>query len=54
MQKETPGVREVSCKGNRMVVDVVEDGFRVQITGFDENRDIYVRARKKDSAENEQ
>lgn len=49
MRKELPGVREVSCGENHITVDVLEDTFRVEITGFDENRDIYVRARPQES-----
>lgn len=45
MRKQLAGVREVSSRDNRMIVDVVDDEFRIEVTGFDENRDVYVRVR---------
>ena len=45
MPKDLPGVKEVVCRDNCMIVDVVDDEFRIEVTGFDENRDVYVRVR---------
>ena len=45
MRKRLPGVREVTCQDNRMIVDVLTEEFRIEVTGFDENRDVYVRVR---------
>jgi len=45
MRKRMPGVREVACRENQLIVDVVDDEFRIEVTGFDENRDVYVRVR---------
>jgi hypothetical protein len=48
MAKRLPGVREMRCRDNRIVVDPLEDDFRIEVTGFDENRDVYVRAQPKE------
>lgn len=44
MRKKLRGVREVTCRENRMLIDIIDDDFRLEVTGFDENRDVYVKA----------
>lgn len=44
MQKQLNGVSEVLCRDNRLILDLLERDFRVEVTGFDINRDVYVRA----------
>ena len=35
--------------GNRLLFEVTEDNFDLIVTGFDENRDLYVKVTKADS-----
>jgi len=44
MQTTLRGVREIQRSANHMVVEIVDDDFRVEVGGFDENRDIFVKA----------
>jgi hypothetical protein len=39
---------------NRLVVKVTEPGFRVTVTGFDENRDLYVDVRAEEETDDPQ
>ncbi len=41
-------VNVVTCQDNRLVMDVLDEEFRIEVTGFDENRDIYVKARTRE------
>jgi hypothetical protein len=41
---EARGATIVSAEGNRLKFRPLEPGFRVTVTGFDLNRDVYVRA----------
>jgi hypothetical protein len=47
---EEEGVEIVEHADNRMVVQVTDAGFRLSVTGFDENRDLYVRVRETEVA----
>ena len=45
MQYHTTGIEVLSVDGNSMLVKVVEpDTFRISVSGFDTNRQIYVRS----------
>ena len=41
---ESRGLELTDLVNNRMVVSVTSPQFRIAVTGFDENRDIRVRA----------
>ena len=45
IQYDANGIEVLSVNGNEMLVEVVEpDTFRISVTGFDTNRQIYIRA----------
>lgn len=53
MRRQLPGAREVTCHENRMLVDLPQDDFRIQVTGFDENRDLVVKLRELEQADDQ-
>jgi hypothetical protein len=56
LQKLKPilmGAAEVECAANRMVFAPTQDNFRLEVNGFDPNRDLFVRARAIDAAAEE-
>jgi hypothetical protein len=48
--EEDEGVEIVEHADNRIVVQVTAPEFRLSVTGFDENRDLYVRVRETEVA----
>ena len=44
-----PGAQQVSCSENRMILDILDNEFRVEVTGFDKNRDVVVRAEPREA-----
>jgi len=49
LQVDLAGVTELSRSDNQIRVRIVNEAFRVRVTGFDTNRDLYVRAAAKDT-----
>jgi hypothetical protein len=43
------GLRLDECSGNRMVAMLTESDFRLEVTGFDANRDLYLRVTAKEA-----
>jgi hypothetical protein len=48
---ETSGVALKYAKANRMLVAVEHRGFNLEVTGFDPDRDLYVKAEVKETAD---
>jgi hypothetical protein len=44
-------IKEVSAKGNRLVVDVLEPEFKLTVTGFDERRNLFVRVQGRETTD---
>lgn len=45
LQRRVVGATEAECKDNLMIVHPISDDFHVEVTGFDANRDLFVRVR---------
>jgi hypothetical protein len=45
------GLAVKSASGNQMLVEVESAGFNLEVTGFDANRDLYIKAEVKESAD---
>lgn len=45
------GVDVLTAAGNQMVIAVKRPGFRLEVTGFDPDRDLYVRAEVKEESD---
>jgi hypothetical protein len=39
---QSPGLKILECQDNRLIADIVSQDFRLTITGFDGNRDLFV------------
>lgn len=48
------GLRLDECSGNRMVVMLTEADFRLEVTGFDANRDLYLRVTPREASHGDQ
>ena len=48
------GLRLDECSGNRMVVALTDTDFRVEVTGFDPNRDLYLRVTPREASHADQ
>jgi hypothetical protein len=51
MDAQQSGVEVKSASGNRMLVAVEQPGFNFEVTGFDVDRDLYVKAEVKEAAD---
>jgi hypothetical protein len=38
------GINVLECAGNRMLVEITDKDFNLTVVGFDENRDLVIRA----------
>ncbi len=54
VQLESEGLRLDECSENRMLVTVEDRNFGLHVTGFDERRDLYVRAVRVGDSEEEE
>ncbi len=50
LHHEVSGAAVVSCERNVLVLDLQDDEFRVEVTGFDRNRDVLVKVRQMEFA----
>jgi hypothetical protein len=51
LDRRVAGANVADCADNRAVVRPVSDDFRIQFTGFDPNRDLVVKVRTSEAAE---
>ena len=48
LEPSASGVEILECKENRLVIAISDKEFGVRVTGFDERRDLYIRALPKE------